>query len=217
MPALKLSQPQGAFCEIPRSQVVGESESQGRLPHQTFMQTQAIDTVATAYYQAPDRSAAIAPESSPSRLASWHCLPLQQLHNFELVDHQFAHQQVWFESAIALRPSNPCFQTAESTLTLMAFARESSLKVQLGSSITEVDFGFISSAPLTISCLDAQGHCLANVKTINVVGRSQTDRTQPDKYPIQGLTLNTRGAHTLRIYATAPFVLTRFWVKQEPA
>jgi len=216
MPALKLSQLQGSFCEIPQSQVVEKIESQGRLPHQTFMQTQAIDTAATAYRPAPDRAPTIATESSPPRLASWHCLPLQQLDNFELVDHQFASQQVWFESAIALRPSNPYFQAGESALTLMAFAREGSLKVQLGSSITEVDFGFISSTPLTISCLDAQGHCIANVKAADLAARSPADDTQ-HHYAVQGITLNTRGAQTLRIHAAVPFVLTRFWVKHEEA
>lgn len=214
MPALKLSQPLTAFCAISRTQAVEESESQGCLPHQTFMQTQAIDTAAKASAQVADRASVRSSESPTRHLSRWSCLPLQQLNNFDLVSYQFADQQVWFDAAIALRPSNPYFQAGESSLTLMADTPTASFKVRLGQDITEVDFGYISSAPLTITCLDDQGHCVAIVKTTKPAPKLQPQVSESQQYAIQGIALNTGNATTLRIDSTAPFVLTRFWVKQ---
>ena len=215
MPALKLSQPQGSFYVISRKAPVETIESQECLPTPlTFMRTPVIDTAATGYRHTPDLESAIAPDVS-ARSSVWHCLPLQQLTNFEVIHQQFAAQQVWFESAIALRPSNPAFQVDESSLTLMGYAQAKGLKVTLGDSITEVDFGFISNQPLIISCLDDQGHCLAMLKaTTEEATQSEQDSLEP---LVQGVTLNTRGARTLRIDACAPFVVTRFWVKQAVA
>ncbi|WP_204137849.1 hypothetical protein [Halomicronema sp. CCY15110] len=165
------------------------------------MHTPAIGTTATIH-----RS--VIPEVSP-----WQRLPLQQLTNYERIDHQFSGHQVWFESAIALRPSNPAFQARESTLTLMSQARDTGLKVTLGEAITEIDFGFISSAPLTISCLDAQGHCVALWQAD--LDAQPTTLTKTAGRPMaQGVSLDTRGTKTVRIDSRAPFVLTRFWIKQ---
>lgn len=185
------------------------------------MQTQAIDTAATAPIKFADRSPTAPSESATGQGSSWYCLPLQQLNNFESVHHQFAAQQVWFEAAIALRPSNPYFQAGEASLTLMANPAATGLKMRLGNRITEIDFGYISSAPLTISCLDDQGHCVAIVRTAESTARlhaaqPESGRPAPNQYDIQGITLNPGGARTLRIHSTAPFVLTRCWVKQEP-
>jgi hypothetical protein len=168
------------------------------------MHTPAIGTTATIH-----RS--VIPELSP-----WQRLPLQQLTNYEQIDHQFSGHQVWFESAIALRPSNPAFQAHESTLTLMSQARDTGLKVTLGDAITEIDFGFISSAPLTISCLDAQGHCVALFQTDPAA--QPIPLTEAAGRPMaQGISLDTRGTQTVRIDCRAPFVLTRFWVKRAAA
>ena len=178
------------------------------------MQTPAIDT-ATAPAAAANRSPADRPVATARPLAHWSCLPLQRLNNFELIHHQFAAQHIWFDSAIALRPSNPAFQTDESVLTLMPYACDHSLKVQLGRAIDEVDFGYMGSAALTISCLDDQGHCVAIVKTAENSSPPQLPEAEPSRHEIQGITLNTSSARTLRIHSTAPFVLTRFWVKAQ--
>jgi hypothetical protein len=201
MPALKLSQQPAAFCAISRSPSVETSELQGCLPQISTMHTPAIGTTATIH-----RS--VIPELSP-----WQRLPLQQLTNYEQIDHQFSGHQVWFESAIALRPSNPAFQAHESTLTLMSQARDTGLKVTLGDAITEIDFGFISSAPLTISCLDAQGHCVALFQT-DPTAQPKPLTEAAGRPMAQGISLDTRGTQTVRIDCRAPFVLTRFWVKR---
>lgn len=180
------------------------------------MQTQAIDTAATAPHKFVDQSPTSHTASAGRQRHSWLCLPLQQLHNFEPVHHQFAAQQVWFDAAIALRPSNPYFQAGEAALTLMADTSATGLKIRLGNRITEIDFGYISSAPVTISCLDEQGHCVAIVKTAESLAQLPPQAAS-GQYTIQGITLNTGSTKTLRIHSTAPFVLTRFWVKQEPA
>lgn len=211
MPALKLSQPPGSSCVISRKAAVEAVESQGSLPPLTVMHTPAIDTAAVCGCNIPSQESSIA-AAIPAVPALWQCLPLQQLTNFEVIHQQFAAQQVWFESAIVLRPSNPAFQVDDTALTLMAHAPDKGFKVTLGSAVTEVDFGFISSAPLTISSLNDQGHCLAIFKASPEV-TSQSG--QADEGPvIQGVTLNTRGAKSLRIDSRSPFVLTRFWVKQ---
>ncbi|NEQ45445.1 MAG: hypothetical protein F6K00_18660 [Leptolyngbya sp. SIOISBB] len=175
------------------------------------MHTPAIDTAAVCDRHTPPPALSLTAEIA-ERPSLWQCLPLQQLTNFEVIHHQFAAQQVWFESAIVLRPSNPAFQVDNASLTLMAHARDKGFKVTLGSSITEVDFGFISSEPLTISSFDEQGHCLAIFRA-SATAASQPAQDAEDPV-IQGVTLNTRGAKTLRIDCRAPFVLTRFWVKQ---
>ncbi|RZM77427.1 hypothetical protein [Leptolyngbya iicbica] len=164
------------------------------------MHTPAIGTTATIHHTAV------------SDLSPWQRLPLQRLANFERIDHQFSGHQVWFESAIALRPSNPAFQAHESTLILMSQARDTGLKITLGDAVAEIDFGFISSAPLTLSCLDAQGHCVAMFQADQ--GTLAETGGQPK---IEGVTLDTRGTKTVRIDCRAPFVLTRFWVKQAAA
>lgn len=216
MPALKLSQPQGSFYAIPRKDAVEKIESQGCLPQRAFMQTQVIDTAATDESAHSERSPSIAADTTVLS-SHWQCLPLQQLMNFEVIDHQFALQQVWFESAIALRPSNPSFQADEASLALMAHSHRPGLKITLGNTIHEVDFGFIASEPLTVSCLDPQGHCTAMVRVMQEAPQQQTDNCQPEKYLLQGIGINTRGAKTLRIDSHAPFVLTRFWVKHTAA
>lgn len=213
MPALKLSHSPDAFYAISRTAAVEKIESQGCLPTRTVMHTHAIDTAAICDQQPPRSESSIAAQISvlPSL---WRCLPLQQLANFEVIHQQFAAQQVWFESAIALRPSNPMFQVADEPLTLMAHARDTGLKITLGGHITEIDFGFISNEPLMISCLDDQGHCLAIFKDATRVGPAQEETAYPETPTIRGISLDTRGAKTLRIDSRAPFVLTRFWVKQ---
>lgn len=211
MPALKLSQPQGSFYVISRKAAVEAVESQVSLPPLTVMHTPAIDTAAVCDRHAPPQEVSTAAELA-EHPSLWQCLPLQQLTNFEVIYDQFAAQQVWIESAIVLRPSNPAFQVDDAPLTLMTHSRDKGFKVTLGSHITEVDFGFISSESLTISSLDEQGHCVA-------IFRSSTEMTSQEPQAlegpmIQGVTLNTRGAKTLRIDCRVPFVLTRFWVKQ---
>ena len=168
------------------------------------MHTPAIGTTATIH-----RS--VIPEVLP-----WQRLPLQQLTNYEQIEHQFSGHQVWFESAIALRPSNPAFQAHASMLTLMSQARDTGLKVTLGDAITEIDFGFISSAPLTISCLDAQGHCVALFQT-DPAAPSTTLTAAAGRPLAQGVAFDTHGTQTVRIDCRAPFVLTRFWVKRAVA
>lgn len=215
MPALKLSQRQRPFCAISQSTVVELDESQGCLPHQASMQPPAIDTAAKCSARLSSKASAT-PDSATDYSLSWQCLPLQTLTNFELVNHQFAALQVWFESAIALRPSNPSFQADESALTLMAFYHKSGFKVNLGQNVAAVDFGFISSEPLMISGLDAEGHCVSMVKTTDLPAFAKPEEL--NQRPIQGITLDTHGAKTIRIDSVAPFVVTRFWVKQgEPA
>ena len=201
MPALKLSQPSIAFCAISRSPSVETVELQGCLPPLSIMHTPAIGTTATM------------PRSALPEVSPWQQLPLQQLTNFELIGPQFAGHQVWFESTIALRPSNPAFQAHESPLTLMAHTQDTGLKVTLGDAIAEIDFGFISSAPLTISCLDAHGHCVAIFQT-NPEAQPAEATHDPT---VQGVTFDTRGTKTVRIDCRAPFVLTRFGVKQATA
>ena len=137
MPALKLSQPQGAFYVISRKADVEAVEPQGSLSPLTFMHTPAIDTAAFCYHSEPLQESSNAAETS-DLTSPWQCLPLQQLTNFEMVHHQFAAQQVWFESAIALRPSNPAFQVDDASLTLMAHARDRGFKVALGERIVNL-------------------------------------------------------------------------------
>ncbi|MEM1310941.1 MAG: hypothetical protein AAGF98_15860 [Cyanobacteria bacterium P01_H01_bin.153] len=177
------------------------------------MQTPAIETVA-----APGKpliaTSPTAPEAIADAASSWHCLPLHTLANFELVNHQFASQQVCFESAIALRPSNPRFQINKSSLTLMAFYHKAGLKIDIGPAIAELDVGFISVEPLIISTLDADGHCVSIVKTAELPALPQPEPGKPNQHFIQGVTLAAHGVKTLRIHSMAPFVLTRFWINQ---
>ena len=103
------------------------------------------------------------------------------------------------------------FSSARQTTTPPG--KKAGLKVTLGDAIAEIDFGFISSAPLTISCLDAHGHCVAIFQTNPEVQPAEVTHDPT----VQGVTFDTRGTKTVRIDCRAPFVLTRFGVKQATA
>ncbi|MGF1459255.1 MAG: hypothetical protein ACFBSG_09530 [Leptolyngbyaceae cyanobacterium] len=213
MSATKVSHLPSTAYAISEVATVDSLDSQGCLPHQVFMQSQVIDTQAAATLRAASGSPASFPAPAAALASTWSCLPIQTLSNFEPVDRQFAPQQVCFESTIALRPSNPHFQAEATALTLMAHAPRSGLKITLGQAIIEIDFGYISTAPLTISCLDADGHCVAIAQGPSAPSINIANDTAAGVYDVQGLMLNTLAVRTLRIDSAAPFVLTRFWVK----
>ncbi|MEM6838567.1 MAG: hypothetical protein AAF609_17140 [Cyanobacteria bacterium P01_C01_bin.120] len=180
------------------------------------MQPPAIETIATSSVPVRSSSPTVSDTGADST-SNWQCLPLHKLTNFELVDHQFASLQVGFESAIALRPSNPRFQIDESSLILMAFYHKAGIKIHLGQAVAAIDMGFISVEPLVISALDADGHCLSIIKTAELPASPKPLPGDTTQRCSQDVMLDTHGAKTLRIDSVAPFVLTRFWINQAGA
>ncbi|MGD1943724.1 MAG: hypothetical protein ACFB0G_20710 [Leptolyngbyaceae cyanobacterium] len=170
------------------------------------MLVQEIDSLTSSVWPA-----ARVPQAAPAQ--PWRCLPIKALNNFEWVDRQFAAYQVWFESAIAVRPSNPQFHASDRSIALMPASHEHSLKISVGEAVTEIDIGLISSRPVTLSLLDDQGHCRALVNTITLPSTPVEQSATDPKYPIQGITLNTHNATTLRIDAKEPFIMTHFLLK----
>ena len=206
MPALQLSQGVRAFYEIAQVVDVDHRETTGCLSSLKPMPVQEIDSLTSS-------TLPVAGQPQPATLQPWRCLPIKSLNNFEWVDRQFAAYQVWFESAIALRPSNPQFHGSDRSIVLMPASQEHSLKISVGEAVTEIEIGLISSQPVTLSLLDAQGHCRALVNTITMPSTPVEHNDNDPKYPTQGITLRTGNATTLRIDAKEPFIMTHFLLK----
>ena len=162
------------------------------------MQVQTIDTLANAVLRPP----VLQSEPALSQWG-WHCLPLHWLENFAPVAAQFTPWQVQFEGAIAIRPSNPRFQTMADALVIMPNQAGKSLKVNLGPTIDEIDLWVVGSEAVTVSLLDAVGHCVAVATTTPA-----PTAPNPITYPTQRLTLDTHNAHRVRIDSRSPFILT---------
>ncbi len=136
----------------------------------------------------------------------WQWLPIGKLQNFEPVGHQFAASGLVFEEAIALCPSNPWFGLTDRDVGIMPTVAHS-LKIQLVRSMASLQFGVISSAQVTLSALDTEGHCLAIAHTV------PADHAAPPPYPEQILEIVTQGAIQIRLDAKAPFLLNRVALK----
>ena len=206
MPASQLSQDVRAFCEIAQVVDVVHGDSTGYLPSLKPMPLSGIGSLTS-----PVLPAAKQPSAPTAR--DWRCLPIKALNNFEWVDRQFAAYQVWFESAIAVRPSNPQFHGDDRSIVLMPAPCEQGIKISVGEAVTEIEIGLISSQPVALSLLDAQGHCRALVNTIASPATSVEQSAPDPKYPTQGITLRTGNATTLRIDAKEPFIMTHFLLK----
>lgn len=134
---------------------------------------------------------------------SWKTIPIPQLNTFEPIGRQFLPFGLIFEDTIALRPSNPRFLLPNCPMVLMPTGRCKGLKVHLKSPMSAIDLGFMGSKAITVSALDAKGHCVAVTKTETI---SPLDIKQV--YPEQFVRIRTGNAKVLRIDAKAPFVMT---------
>ena len=148
-------------------------------------------------------------QSPPRTELRWRLLPIAYLDNFECITSQFASFGLKFEDTIALRPSNPRFLNKVGPRVLMPVGQQRSFKVKLEKATTHVHLWLMGSREITVSTLNAQGHCIAVAETSKVSG---TNAHEP--YQEQSLTLETRMAKVIHIDSKAPFVATRFAVKQ---
>ncbi|MEO0987132.1 MAG: hypothetical protein AAFY20_16495 [Cyanobacteria bacterium J06639_14] len=147
-------------------------------------------------------------QPQPKAKLHWRLLPIAYLDNFEKMASQFASLGLRFEDAIALRPSNPRFLNESGSMIIMPMGRNRSLKVKVEKSIPKMHLWLVGSQEITVSTLNAHGHCTAMAET------SKVSRIEDDEsYPEQSLTVDTRMAKVLHIDSKAPFVLTRFAIK----
>lgn len=134
----------------------------------------------------------------------WHTVPLHWLDHCQRVDTQFAGFHIQFDSAIAIRPSNPRFQIADLPIALMPPGSGQHLKATIGASVKKIEIWLVGSAAVTVSALDQTGHCLAMAQT--QAGQTNADNTH---LLAQRITLETAIATTLRVTSKLPFMMTR--------
>lgn len=202
-PPLKVSQGNQALCEIVSVEPVDYRELQGYLPPFNPMQVQEINSLA----QLASETATL-PDPSQERACS-NCIPMSWLRQFDRVDSQFSSLQVWFESAIALYPSNPKFQADLSPVALMPTQQGRSLKATLGSCITKIEVTLTGDQSIMLSILDNEGHCVASTQTET---KPRSNHQDLDQYEPQKIVLETKGSKHLRIDSRAPFIITHFAV-----
>lgn len=91
----------------------------------------------------------------------------------------------------------------------MSATRSRTLKIRVLKDISFMHLWLVGSEDITVSTLDTKGHCTATAETSKM---PYADAHNP--YPEQSLTLDTRTTEILLIDSKAPFVITRFAVKQ---
>lgn len=148
-------------------------------------------------------SGARQPLASPPAQA-WHTVPLHWLEHCQRVDTQFSGFHIQFDSAIAIRPSNPRFQLADLPVALMPSGSGQHLKATIDASVKTIEIWLVGSAAVTVSALDKAGHCLAMAQT-------EADQTTADDTHLiaQKITLATAIATTIRVTSKLPFMMTR--------
>lgn len=140
---------------------------------------------------------------------SWDFLKIAQLNNFELVSDQFSGLGVFFDDAIAVRPSNPRFQDSEYRTVLMATNQGKSLKVSVSTRVIQTHLWIVGSQATFVSALNEQGHCVAVGKTL-AARPGQTS----SPYLEQSVIIDTSTAKSIRVDSKSPFVITQLAVKQ---
>lgn len=180
------------------------------------MPTPTIHTKATvsAYRCLSEGSPVFPIGRSKTTSYQWQCLAIQGLRNFEKVHQQFVASGITFEGAIAVRPSNPRFQLHAGALTIIPACNRNGIKVDLSPRVAQINLGFINSQAITFALLSAEKHCIASVKVPPSPQFSVPHSIELSGPDLQGITLDTDTAVTLRIESPSPFTLGRFWVKQ---
>ncbi len=145
---------------------------------------------------------------APVSAEGWQCLPLHWFEHCQSIDTQFAGFHITFESAIAIRPSNPRFQIADLSVALMPTGSGKYLKASVGEPVQGIELWLIGSAAVTISALDEGGHCLTMAKT-------QANLMTPENTHLmaQRARLETTSADSIRFDSKQPFILTRVALK----
>ena len=141
---------------------------------------------------------------------SWRLLPIPYLHNFERITGQFASFGLHFENVIAFFPSNPRFLNEARDKVLMPAGQSKSLKVSVEATVSHIHLWMMGSQEITVSLANANENPVSVTETSRL---ASTDIHEP--YAEQNLTIETRTAKTLCLHSKAPFVVTRFAVKQQ--
>ena len=148
-------------------------------------------------------------ESPYTTQLDWQILPIAYLCNFEPIVSQFQPFGLQFEDAIAIRPSNPSFLAGAGGIAIMPIGRCSGFKVYFENVVSETSLWLVGSQPVSVSCLNAQGHCVTKVQTVTASSH------EPHRsYPERSIVVNTRATKVLRVDSKAPFIVTRFAIKR---
>jgi hypothetical protein len=167
------------------------------------MQVQDLNHLASSRLQAPGLPAPSA--SVNSRID----VPLHWLEPFVRVDTQFSGFKVTFDSAIALRPSNPRFHIGDRPLALMSPNQGKTLKINIACTVSQLEMWLVGGQSITATALDAAGQCVAIAQTPN----SDIHEGKVQFYP-QKLALGTSAAEAVHLSSISPFMLTRLRVEQ---
>lgn len=91
-------------------------------------------------------------------------LDMQDLQQFEILEHQYEKWGVSFQNAIALQPSNPAFPTRAGKMVVMGAPRAGWIEAKFHSPVSCVNSFVTSSRRLVLSAFDACDRPVAHVE-----------------------------------------------------
>lgn len=126
-----------------------------------------------------------------------HCLNLETLTPFEVIDRQFESLGITFNNAIALKPSNPAFPTYSGQMLLLASPENGFISLTFAQPVSYVSGRVTSSRPTMVTAYNSLGQELVRKKlpSANLAG---SNAPIP---PNQLLFVEARNIHQVTFYA----------------
>lgn len=126
-----------------------------------------------------------------------HCLNLETLTPFEVIDRQFESLGITFNNAIALKPSNPAFPTYSGQMLLLASPENGFISLTFAQPVSYVSGRVTSSRPTIVTAYNSLGRELVRKKlpSANLAG---SNAPIP---PNELLFVEARNIHQVTFYA----------------